>query len=166
MVVGGVSGTGKSTVATALAARLGWPMLEGDSLHPRANIDKMSRGEPLTDADREPWLHLIADWIGERERAGEPGVVTCSALKRTYRDLLRAGHPSLRFVLLTAPRDVLADRMQHRPGHFMPVSLLDSQLATYQPLEPDEPGGTVAVDQPPPAVIEDVLALIGAGPAG
>jgi gluconokinase len=160
-VVGGVSGTGKSTVATALATRLGWPMLEGDELHPRANIEKMSRGEALTDEDRWPWLFAIADWIGEREAEGENGVVTCSALKRSYRNLLCGGHPSVRFIALVGGQQALAERMRHRPGHFMPVSLLASQLATFEPLGADEPGGSVSVEQSPDAVVRDVLRVLG-----
>jgi gluconokinase len=145
LVVTGVSGTGKTTVATALARELGYPFAEGDDFHCAANVAKLRAGHPLTDADRAPWLQAIAAWIGERERAGTGGVITCSALKRSYRDGLRSGHPDVRFICLVGPRDVLLARLQARRGHFMPASLLDSQLATFEPLESDEPGGTVDV---------------------
>jgi gluconokinase len=145
----GVSGTGKSTVGTALARDLGFPFAEGDDFHSAANVAKMSSGHPLTDEDRAPWLAAIADWIGERERAGTGGVVTCSALKRSYRDRLREGHPDVRFICLVGAHDVLLARLQGRRDHFMPPSLLDSQLATFEPLEADEPGGTVDVGGTP-----------------
>src|SRR4051794_36842348 len=104
----GVSGVGKSTVMAALADRLGWPTLEGDALHPPANVAKMAAGEPLSDADREPWLDLIAAWIGDREREGTSSIVTCSALRRAYRDRLRRGHPSVWVVHLVAPTPTVA----------------------------------------------------------
>jgi gluconokinase len=140
VVMMGVSGTGKTTVGTVLATREGWAFAEGDQFHPEANVAKMSHGVPLDDDDRWPWLQAIADWIGAREAAGESAVVACSALKRSYRDLLCAGHPSVWFAHLTAPEAELDRRLRHRPGHYMPASLLPSQLATLQPLEPDEPG--------------------------
>ncbi len=146
VVVMGVSGAGKSHVAAALAAATGWPYLEGDSLHSERNRSRMSAGLPLTDADREPWLAAVAGWIGEREAAGESGVLTCSALKRSYRDALRAGHPSVWFAHLTASRAELERRLRSRTGHFMPASLLASQLATLEPLRPDEPGGVFPAD--------------------
>ena len=160
VVVMGVSGTGKSTVATLLAKQLDWPQAEGDDMHPQANIDKMRSGQPLTDEDRWPWLHKVADWIGSREAAGGGGVITCSALKRSYRDLLRDGHPSTRFVCLVGSRELLFQRLSDRQGHFMPASLLDSQLATFEPLGPDEPGVTIDVSQSSEAVEQDVVALI------
>src|SRR5580698_10478573 len=137
----GVSGTGKSTIARLLAEDLGWASAEGDDFHSAANVAKMHAGHPLTDEDRLPWLKAIADWIGVREAAGDGGVVTCSALKRSYRDLLRAGHPDVRFICLIGSHDLLEQRLEHRAGHFMPASLLDSQLDTLEPLQPDEPGG-------------------------
>jgi len=148
-VVMGVSGTGKSTLGTALARDLGWPYAEGDDFHSAANVAKMRAGHPLTDEDRWPWLRAIAAWIGEREQAGSGGVVTCSALRRSYRDLLRAGHPDVRFICLAGSRDVLAARLAGRQGHFMPPSLLDSQLATFEPLGPDESGGEVDIQGTP-----------------
>ena len=143
LVLMGVAGSGKSSVMAALEARLGWPALEGDSLHPPSNVAKMAAGVPLTDADRAPWLDAIGRWIDEREAKRRSALVTCSALRRSYRDRLREGHPSVWFVHLAATPDVLAARMAQREGHFMPVSLLASQLATLEPLTPDEPGTTI-----------------------
>jgi gluconokinase len=152
LVVMGVSGVGKTSVAHALVARTGWPFQEGDDLHPEANRAKMAAGHPLDDDDRWPWLRRIADWIGAREAAGEGGIVTCSALKRSYRNLLRDGHPSVRFVQLVADEDVLTSRVTQRHHEYMPPSLLRSQLATLEPLEPDEPGVRVETQGDPDAV--------------
>lgn len=160
LVVAGVSGSGKSTVARAVAERTGWAFAEGDDLHPEANRRKMAAGIPLDDADRLPWLRRIADWIGERERAGRSGVVSCSALRRRYRDLLRDGHSSVRFALLLADPDVLDARLRARSGHFMPASLLGSQLATLDPLEADEPGSTHAAGVPVDVLVSAVLAAL------
>jgi gluconokinase len=143
IVMMGVSGTGKTTVGRALATRLSWAYAEGDQFHPEANVAKMRQGVPLDDDDRWPWLQAIADWIGEREAAGESAVVACSALKRTYRDLLCSGNPSVWFAHLTAPPEELDRRLRDRPGHYMPASLLPSQLETLQPLQPDEPGTVI-----------------------
>ena len=142
VVVMGVAGTGKTTIGPLLAARLGVPYAEGDDFHPQANIDKMSAGIPLDDADRWPWLDAIGSWA--HGRAGLGGVVSCSALKRSYRDRLRAEAPGVVFVHLAGDRSLIEDRMSHRQGHFMPTALLDSQFATLQPLQADEAG--VAVD--------------------
>ncbi|MFE2096782.1 gluconokinase [Streptomyces sp. PTD9-10] len=142
VVVMGVAGTGKTTIGPLLAARLGVPYAEGDDFHPKANIDKMSAGIPLEDADRWPWLDAIGHWAHGRDGLG--GVVSSSALKRSYRDRLRAVAPGVVFVHLTGDRKLIEDRMSHRQGHFMPTALLDSQFATLQPLESDERG--VAVD--------------------
>ncbi|MEU0964555.1 gluconokinase [Streptomyces sp. NPDC005917] len=142
VVVMGVAGTGKTTIGPLLAARLGVPYAEGDDFHPPANIAKMSAGHPLEDADRWPWLDAIGTWAHGREGLG--GVVSSSALKRSYRDRLRAAAPGVVFVHLTGDRKLIEDRMSHRQGHFMPTALLDSQFAALQPLEADEPG--VAVD--------------------
>jgi gluconokinase len=158
IVVMGVAGSGKSTVAAELVTRTGWAFAEGDSLHPAANVEKMSHGHPLTDEDRWPWLQAIAGWIGERELAGENAVVTCSALRRVYRDLLRDQHPSVWFACISVPEAVLLDRLEHRTGHYMPPSLLSSQLATLEPLEPDEPGSTVVAESSPGAVADRILA--------
>ncbi|MEU6376251.1 gluconokinase [Streptomyces sp. NPDC046909] len=143
VVVMGVAGTGKTTIGPLLAARLGVPYAEGDDFHPPANIAKMSAGTPLTDEDRWPWLDAIGDWADGR--AGLGGVVSCSALKRSYRDRLRAAAPGLVFVHLAGDRALIEDRMSHRQGHFMPTALLDSQFATLQPLESDEAGVVVDV---------------------
>jgi gluconokinase len=144
IVVMGVSGSGKSTVAAELVSRLGWPFAEGDEFHPPANVEKMRAGTPLDDDDRWPWLRRLADWIGEHEAAGTSVVVTCSALKRSYRDLLRDGHPSVWFAHVTADAELIRGRVEQRQGHYMPPSLLDSQLATLQPLQPDEPGAEIS----------------------
>lgn len=147
LVIMGVAGTGKSTIAGLLAGRLGWPFLEGDALHPEANVAKMAAGHPLDDDDRWPWLELIAAWIDERQAAGEAGIVTCSALRRRYRDVL--SRDGVVFVHLTGDRDVIFDRLTRRQGHFMPPALFDSQLATLEPLEDDEDGLLVDVSLSP-----------------
>ncbi|MFI9829982.1 gluconokinase [Streptomyces sp. NPDC051913] len=147
VVVMGVAGTGKTTIGPLLAARLGVPYAEGDDFHPSANIAKMSAGTPLTDDDRWPWLDAIGDWA--HGRAGLGGVVSCSALKRSYRDRLRVAAPGLVFVHLAGDRALIEDRMSHRQGHFMPTALLDSQFATLQPLEGDESGVVVDVTGSP-----------------
>lgn len=158
LVVIGVSGCGKSTVARAVADRLGWVFAEGDDFHPAGNIAKMRTGHPLTDDDRWPWLAALADWIGAQEAAGENGVVTCSALRRAYRDRLDGGHPSVDFAHLTVAPATLRRRLEERRGHFMPASLLGSQLALLEPLQADEPGVTLAADQDTEAVVDAVLA--------
>ncbi|MBC8090423.1 MAG: gluconokinase [Pseudonocardia sp.] len=163
LVVMGVSGVGKTVVAQEIVARTGCGFAEGDDFHPEANKAKMAAGHPLDDDDRWPWLHRIADWIGAQEAAGRSTVVTCSALKRSYRDLLRQGHPSVRFVHLLAPPAVILARITARKGHYMPPSLLDSQLATLEDLEPDEPGCAVDTTGDPAAVAELVLYALGQG---
>jgi gluconokinase len=160
VVVMGVSGTGKSTVAHALADALGLELTEGDDHHPAANVAKMSSGTPLTDADRAPWLAALADVTRRQHRSGANTVLTCSALRRAYRDVLRTAVPEPTvFVHLVGSREVLAERMSGRE-HFMPASLLDSQLATLEELEPDETGGVVDTDLPVDRVVEDTLALV------
>lgn len=153
----GVSGSGKTTIADELVAQSGWVFAEGDDFHPQFNVDKMHSGQPLDDDDRWPWLRAVAQWIGGQEQAGQSVVVTCSALKRSYRDLLRQHNDSVWFVHLALPQETLADRLQRRTGHYMPASLLESQLATLEPLGTDEPGITVAGDAPPAEVAKDVL---------
>lgn len=158
----GVSGSGKSTAAAHVAQRLGWPMIEGDDLHPAANIDKMSHGIPLTDEDRKPWLETIAARIDDWRRAGVQGIVTCSSLRRAYRDILRAGHDDVRFVYLKGTYDLLLERMQHRTRHFMPASLLKSQCDTLEEPGPDE---AIAVDLSlsEEAIVADTLAQLHLG---
>jgi len=163
LVVMGVSGSGKTTVARGVAQRLGWPFAEGDDFHPAANVAKMQAGHPLTDDDRWPWLRVLADWIGAQEAAGVDAVLTCSALKRSYRQVLTAGHPSVLFVDVEVDPATLQARLRHRTGHYMPASLLDSQLATLESLAPDEPGLTVSGAAPAVDVVAHVLAAIGPG---
>lgn len=145
LVVMGVSGSGKSTIAREVAAALGWDFLDGDDLHPPANIAKMAGGMPLDDADRWPWLAAIADWMARELAAGRRGVVACSALRRVYRDRLRQAGPGVCFVYLEVARDELVRRMRGR-HHFMPPALLDSQLATLEEPADDEPAVRVVGD--------------------
>lgn len=159
IVVMGVTGTGKTSVMKALANRLGWATAEGDDFHSPANVEKMRSGRPLTDADRRPWLEAIAAWIGEREAASEPAIVTCSALRRKYRDLLRCGHPSVWFAYLVVPPAVIAGRLERRAGHYMPPALLGSQLETLEAREPDEPGVTIPSDRPLTEIVDQVSGL-------
>ncbi len=152
-VVMGVSGCGKSTVGTALAGLLGVPFLEGDAFHPADNVAKMSAGFPLTDDDRAGWLQALAAEI-RTARANDRGLVlSCSALKRRYRDLLRQADPDLRFVHLQGPRELIAGRMARRPNHYMPPSLLDSQLRDLEPLQDDEAGLRLDIAMPPDALV-------------
>jgi gluconokinase len=160
VVLMGVAGAGKSSVMGKLVARLGWPALEGDSVHPPENVAKMAAGVPLTDADRAPWLEAIGDWISKREAERHSSIVSTSALRRAYRDALRRGHPSVWFVHLDAPRDVLEARLRRREGHFMPASLLASQLATLEPLEPDEPGTTIDAATSPDELAEHIIEML------
>jgi gluconokinase len=160
LVLMGVAGSGKSSLMAALEDRLGWPMLEGDAVHPASNVAKMAAGVPLTDVDRRPWLEAIAAWIGERESERQSSLVTCSALRREYRDILRRGHPWVWFVHLVAPAAVLEDRLDHRAGHFMPATLLGSQLETLEGLEPDEPGTTTDTLAPPDQLAEELIARL------
>lgn len=158
VVLMGVSGSGKSTVAGILATRLGWDLLEGDDLHPAANIAKMHAGHALTDADRRPWLEAIAHWMSEEVSAGRSGLVTCSALKHSYRDILRqamTGHPEavLTFVHLTGSRELLQHRLTARMDHFMPPGLLDSQLDTLEAPAADERDVVRVEIGPPPAEV-------------
>ena len=156
----GVSGVGKTTIAEALAERLGWTFKEGDDLHPAANIAKMKAGHPLTDADREPWLDAIAAWIDARLADGESGVITCSALKRAYRDRLDRGRPRVRFVFVQLSEAAVAKRIGARKGHFMPPSLLASQFADLEPPAPDEPVIVDDASQPVSAQVDAVIAAL------
>jgi gluconokinase len=158
LVVMGVSGAGKTTVAQRLASRLGWDFAEGDDLHPAANIAKMAAGEPLTDADRQPWLERVAGWIDAEIQAGRHGVITCSALRRAYRDILR--RDGVMFVYLEVSRDELERRLTHRSGHFMPTSLLDSQLEALEPPGEDEVALTVAAGPDPARTVAAIAASL------
>ncbi len=162
IVVMGVSGSGKSTVAAGLVERLGWVFAEGDDFHPPANVEKMRSGTPLGDEDRWPWLRDLAAWIGGHEQAGESVVVTCSALKRAYRDVLREGHPSVWFAHVTVDAELLRERVAHRAGHYMPSTLLDSQLASLEPLQDDEPGVSVSGAGGPEHVVTELLGALAA----
>jgi gluconokinase len=155
IVVMGVSGSGKSTVGAALAGRLGVPFEDGDDLHPRANVEKMTRGEPLDDHDRWPWLERVGEWLTEHATAG---VIACSALKRTYRDQLRHHCPEVAFLHLEGGRELIERRQAGQPGHFMPSSLLTSQLETLEPLAPDERGVVVEVTGSVDEIVADYLA--------
>jgi gluconokinase len=157
IVVMGVSGSGKTTVGSTLARELGVEYAEADTFHPKANLEKMSSGTPLTDEDRWPWLHAIAYWI--RAHQGTGGVVSSSALKRRYRDVLRGGG-EVWFLHLDGPREVIAERMKNRPGHFMPVSLLDSQFADLEPLDADERGLVVGILATPTQIVHRALATL------
>ena len=162
----GVSGVGKSTVAKGLSTILGWTFAEGDAFHPQANVDKMASGHPLTDDDRWPWLRSIGDWMSDEIALGHSTVVTCSALRRVYRDLLRDGRPEVVFCHLVAGEELIGERMERRTDHYMPASLLPSQLATLEPLEPDEPGVEVSVDGEAAEVIARAMAALDLAPLG
>ncbi|NYI46006.1 gluconokinase [Nocardioides aromaticivorans] len=157
IVVMGVSGSGKSTVGAALAQRLGVPFEDADDLHPAANIAKMSAGIPLDDDDRHPWLETIGEWLAAHD--GDGGVISCSALKRSYRDQLRAHAARAVFVHLHGTREVIARRQASRPGHFMPASLLDSQFDTLEQLADDEAGVVIDVDQTVDAIVQQYVDL-------
>lgn len=160
LTVMGVSGSGKTTVGAALAQRLRVPFADADDFHPPENVAKMAAGTPLDDTDRLPWLHTIGDWLAAHAEGG--GVISCSALKRSYRDVLREAAPALFFVHLDGSREVVARRVQGRPGHFMPAGLVDSQFATLEPLGPDENGVALDLDRPVDQLVEDCLAGTGA----
>jgi len=162
LVVMGVSGVGKSTIAQVLAARLGWTFEEGDTLHPEVNVAKMHAGIPLTDADRKPWLERIAAWIEGRRAAKQPGIITCSALKRSYRDVVLGDRPEVRLVYLRGGHDLIAERLAGRSGHFMPPSLLQSQIDTLEEPSADEDPLTVDVGPPAGEVADEIIRLLGA----
>ena len=157
VVVAGVSGSGNTTVGALLAGRLGWAFADGDSFHPAANIARMRAGVPLTDADRRPWLAAIAAWADERIAAGESAVVACSALKRTYRQLLIHGQPEIRLAFLQVGRDVGADRLTARHGHFFPAKLLDSQLADLESPLPAEGALVVRAEAEPADIVTEII---------
>jgi gluconokinase len=154
----GVSGSGKTTIGPRFARALGVDYVEGDELHPPANVEKMAAGIPLTDADRDPWLRRIAARLRDAKEAGVGLVVASSALKRKYRDLLRsAGDPDAQFVYLKGTRPVIAERLQARHGHFMPPGLLESQFATLEEPGPDEHPWVVDVNQSPDTILADLI---------
>jgi carbohydrate kinase (thermoresistant glucokinase family) len=156
-VVMGVSGCGKSEVGQRLASALGVRFLEGDAYHSASNVAKMAAGIPLDDDDRADWLRALQAEIAAARTRGEGLVLACSALKRRYRDLLRAADPGLRFAHLSGPRELIAQRMLARTAHYMPASLLDSQLRDLEPLQPDEAGVLLDIGKPLPALTEDIL---------
>ena len=163
IVVMGVSGAGKSTIAAMLAARLGWAYEDADWFHPLSNIEKMHSGQALTDEDRWPWLQGIAAWIDATRKAGGRGVIACSALKRAYRDVLVNGRPDVRIAYLKGERELIARRFALRHGHFMPRSLLDSQFATLQEPREDEHPIVVSIDAGPRDIVELIIASLGGG---
>ena len=154
IVVMGVSGCGKSTVAKQLSDRLGWPMAEGDDFHSAVNKTKMASGTPLTDEDRKPWLETIRDWI---DHTPSHAIITCSALKRSYRDILRGARSRVRFLHLDGSPQVLGQRMAARKGHFMPAALLVSQLETLERLGPEEDGTVVDIDRSEEEIVDLAL---------
>jgi carbohydrate kinase (thermoresistant glucokinase family) len=159
-VIMGVSGSGKTTIGRALARRLGWRFQEGDALHPPENIAKMKAGHPLDDKDRAPWLAAIAAVIDEWRRRGACGVITCSALKRRYRDIIIGNRPDVRLVYLEGSRELIGKRIAVRHGHFMPASLLDSQFAALEPPAPDEHAIAVSVDAPVGSTVARLAAAL------
>jgi gluconokinase len=161
LIVMGVSGSGKSTIAAALAKKLSWTFEDGDRFHPASNVAKMSAGQPLTDEDRWPWLGAIADEIDRVCRANGHVVIACSALKRAYRDALIRGRNDVRIVFLDGSKELIAERLTYRKGHFMPPGLLDSQFKTLEPPQADENPITVSIDAAVETIIEDILRKLG-----
>lgn len=165
LVLMGVSGSGKTTIGRRLATRLGWPFEDGDALHSAANVAKMHAGVPLTDADRQPWLEAVADWIDGRRAKQEPGIITCSALKRSYRRSVIGDRPGTRVVYLRGSRDLIAKRMAGRHGHFMPASLLQSQFDTLEEPGPEEDPLVVNIAPPPDRIVKKIIDLLGGSTA-
>ena len=164
VIVAGVAGSGKTTVGMRLARRLRWRFADADIFHPAANVAKMRAGIPLTDEDRTPWLRALTGWMDHLISAGQSGVVTCSALKRRYRDQLLDGRPAATMVFLEVSKDVLVQRLLHRPGHFFPEKLLDSQLAAVEPPAPDERVLTLPVDGDPAQMVAEIVTRLGLDP--
>lgn len=164
VIVMGVSGSGKTTVGKVLAQRADWAFVEGDSLHPAANVEKMRSGHALDDDDRWPWLRRIGAWVDDNGPDG--AVITCSALKRKYRDLLSAARPRMFFLHLSGTQERIAERVAHRHHEYMPASLLASQFADLEPLQPDEHGLTVDATRTPEEIIDEVLPRLGMSPQG
>jgi gluconokinase len=161
LVFTGVSGCGKTTVAAILAGRLGWRFEEGDAMHPRSNIEKMEAGHPLTDDDRAPWLEKVAEWVDKCLDAGENGLITCSALKRSYRDVINRRGSGVVFVFLAGSRETIAARLAVRHGHFMPSTLLDSQFADLEEPTSDEPEIRVDIGPAPGVIAQGILEELG-----
>jgi gluconokinase len=153
----GVSGSGKSTIAEALGERLGWRFEDGDSFHPKSNVEKMRAGHPLTDEDRWPWLNAIADEIARACSNGERIIIACSALKHAYRDVLLRGRDDVRFVFLKGTQELIADRLAHRKGHFMPPGLLTSQFNTLEAPEASEHVITASIDESVEAIVDGIV---------
>ena len=165
LVVMGVSGSGKSTIAASLAERLNWVYEDGDRFHPASNVAKMSAGQPLTDEDRWPWLQAIADEIDRVCEAGEHAVIACSALKRAYRDILVHGRSDVRIIYLKGTQELIASRLALRKGHFMPPGLLASQFKTLEPPGTDENPVTVSIDAPVEAIVDDIVTQLKLTPS-
>jgi gluconokinase len=165
LVVMGVSGSGKSTIADKLAGRIGWRYEDGDKFHPASNVAKMSAGHPLTDEDRWPWLQAIADEIDRACKAGEHVVIACSALKRSYRDVLVHGRNDVRIIYLDGTQKLIAGRLARRKGHFMPPDLLTSQFATLEPPGAEENPLTVSIDASVDEIVDDIKSQLGLSPA-
>jgi gluconokinase len=163
LIVMGVSGSGKSTIAEKLAARLGWTFEDGDKFHPRSNVEKMSAGRPLTDDDRRPWLQAIADEIDRVSKASEHAVIACSALKRAYRDILLHGRNDVRFVYLDGTQELIASRLAKRKDHFMPPGLLASQFKTLEPPGADEDPIVAPIDASVEAIVDGIVGKLGLG---
>ena len=174
VIVAGVSGSGKTTVGVMLAGRLRWPFADADDFHPAANVEKMRAGIPLTDDDRWPWLRTIAARMDERIAAHEPAVITCSALKRSYRDVLLGGRPQAQMVFLAVDRQVIARRLAARHGHFFPGQLLGTQFDALEPPQPDERVLTIEPADDPADTVASIIAVLwpsglwpsGLGPSG
>jgi len=164
VIVAGVAGSGKTTVGTQLATRLGWRFADADGFHSAVNVAKMRAGFPLTDKDRAPWLRAITSWMDDIEAAGESAVITCSALRRRYRDELLSGRPAATMVFLEVSREDLVQRLSHRTGHFFPEKLLDSQLAAFEPPTPDERVLTLLEDGGPAHMVDEIVTRLGLDP--
>jgi gluconokinase len=160
LIVAGVSGSGKTTVGAMLAGRLGWRFADADDFHPAANIEKMRAGIPLTDADRWPWLEALAAWMDERIAQGKSAVITCSALKRAYRDLLLGGRPQAQMIFLAVDREVLARRLAARHGHFFPGQLLGTQMDALEPPGPDERVISIVPADEPADTVASIVAIL------
>lgn len=164
IVVMGVAGSGKSTIAAELARRLGWRFAEGDSFHPAANVEKMREGVPLTDVDRWPWLDAIAAWVRQTRASGARCVVACSALKRAYRERIADGRADVRFVYLKGTYDLVSTRMASRTGHYMPLALLRSQYETLEEPGSDENPLVIPIERPPEELATRILEALEGTP--